>query len=611
MRLLEILFVLVLIVYPLRHVTWGVDLWDTGYNYANLTYTGLRYMDDMWFFATYLANVFGHLLTLLPFGGTLVGMNVYTGLVLSALALMGYFFCTRQLQIPATVAFIGEYAALSLSWSPSAVLYHYLTYLFFTAGVMLLYMGLVKERRVFLVLAGICLGANIFVRFPNLTEAALIVTVWAYAVVRAIEKRREEGKEASKGFLWKNIWQNTLWCLLGYVCAVGAFLLFLQVRYGISEYVSGVLRLFAMTETASDYQSTSMLKGLIFPYYKLQFYNIGIAVYFAAGAVIFFGRGLVLSLFEKKTEANEKSSRIVRIIVNVLTAAAFVLVLAALVLRLYRNDFFSGYYFSYDSVYWPAALFLFLTMAISAWNIVRPGSKREERLMGGMLILLLMLSCLGSNNNIYPAINNLYLAAPVTLWQCTRFFFASAKDWKARNAAGALLASAKGVLGVVLAIFLLQAGLFGTSFVFAEATGVQNIGAEVTNVPVLKNVKMSGDKAAAIEGLAAFLAENELDGSEAVFYGKVPSLSFYLELPPAINVWPDLDSYGITVLERDLDRLAGKIDAGEAEKPIVIGSMKLLENGAADPKWALICDFMAARGYALTYGNDLFAVWTP
>ena len=39
-NLLENLFIVILAFYPLRHISWGLDLWDTGYNYANFEYMG-------------------------------------------------------------------------------------------------------------------------------------------------------------------------------------------------------------------------------------------------------------------------------------------------------------------------------------------------------------------------------------------------------------------------------------------------------------------------------------------------------------------------------------------------------------------------------------------
>lgn len=74
-RFWEFVFVAVLVLYPLRHIAWGLDLWDTGYGYANFEYMGTRHMDPMWLFSTYLTTVIGHCLSLLPGAKTLIGMN--------------------------------------------------------------------------------------------------------------------------------------------------------------------------------------------------------------------------------------------------------------------------------------------------------------------------------------------------------------------------------------------------------------------------------------------------------------------------------------------------------------------------------------------------------
>ena len=77
----------------------GLTFGDTGYNYANFQYMGLEHMDSMWLFSTYFANAVGNLLTKLPFAGSLAGMNFYTGLSVSLLAVGGYLFCTKKLGI--------------------------------------------------------------------------------------------------------------------------------------------------------------------------------------------------------------------------------------------------------------------------------------------------------------------------------------------------------------------------------------------------------------------------------------------------------------------------------------------------------------------------------
>ena len=77
-RLWEFVFVAILVLYPLRHIAWGLDLWDTGYGYANFEYMGTQHMDPMWLFSTYLTTAIGHFFSLLPGAGTLSGLNFYT-----------------------------------------------------------------------------------------------------------------------------------------------------------------------------------------------------------------------------------------------------------------------------------------------------------------------------------------------------------------------------------------------------------------------------------------------------------------------------------------------------------------------------------------------------
>ena len=124
-RVLEILFVCFLICYPMRHIAWGGDLWDVGYNYGNFRFGNMQSMGKMWFFSTYLSNAVGHFLTILPWGHTVLGLNLYTGLFAGGLAVMGYFFCTLTLHIPRILVFVGEWIALSLCWCPTALLYNY------------------------------------------------------------------------------------------------------------------------------------------------------------------------------------------------------------------------------------------------------------------------------------------------------------------------------------------------------------------------------------------------------------------------------------------------------------------------------------------------------
>ena len=182
-RLWEFVFVAILVLYPLRHIAWGLDLWDTGYGYANFEYMGTQHMDPMWLFSTYLTTAIGHFFSLLPGAGTLIGMNFYTGLSISLLAVLGYYFCTKVLKIPALLVFLGEFTAVSFCWCPTGSFYNYVTYVFYLVSVVCLYLGLARGKKGWLFAAGVALGCNVLSRFSNLPEAAMIVGVWAYGII--------------------------------------------------------------------------------------------------------------------------------------------------------------------------------------------------------------------------------------------------------------------------------------------------------------------------------------------------------------------------------------------------------------------------------------------
>ena len=78
---------LILLLWPMVSAASGINLMDAGYALGNYRYLG-RDGADMWFLATFLANELGKLFEALPGGGTMLGMNLYTSLLLSGSALV-------------------------------------------------------------------------------------------------------------------------------------------------------------------------------------------------------------------------------------------------------------------------------------------------------------------------------------------------------------------------------------------------------------------------------------------------------------------------------------------------------------------------------------------
>ena len=648
--IVENLFVVILAFYPLRHVSWGLDLWDTGYNYANFTYMGTEHMDPMWLFSTYLSNAVGHLLTKLPKAGSLVGMNLYTGLFISALALLGYWFCTRRLRIQPWIAFLGEMIAVSMCWCPTALLYNYMTYVLFLAAVVLLYQGLVRERKGCLAAAGVCLGTNVLVRFSNLPEAAMILAVWAYDVILWLEGRRGTGEVGRKetaggtgsgtaewreaagretgvaekrgkktagrvaagteGF-WKRTLRHTGWCLLGYVSALVVLLGYIHVRYGIGEYVAGIGRLFAMTENATDYKAKSMIMSVVWTYVENLYWVVRIGIILAGGMILF----AMLGWLEERLARQGKNASGLRRLVQ----ALWIGVAGAMLVWLYFRRFCSFEFYTYGAMERPGILFLMLSMLIAVIRIFHWNSRKEEKLISGVVILVILLTSLGSNNYVFPSMNNLFVAAPYTLWECWKFFKAG-KDKKVANVLISVF-PVKCILAAFLAMCFFQFTVFGARFVFAEATGVQDISATVENNEILRNVKMSQEKARWMTELNEYVTENGLQGEEVILYGQIPSLSYYLQMPSAFNPWSDLDSYSYESMLLDMEELEEKTTVIIENRYVLYeeGGVEALEAAGvgeetrkkmqADKKWTLLVDFLSENGYEQVFRNEKFVIY--
>ena len=574
------IFPLILFLYPLRHIYWGLDLWDTGYNYANFRYMGVKHMDSMWLFSTYLANVVGHFFTLLPGGHTLLFMNLYTGLFTSLLALISYLFLTRRVKLPAGVVFVGEFAAVSLCFCPTALLYNYLTYVLFLMGVLFLYEGLSQEKNRYLILAGVMLGTNIFVRFSNLPEAAMIVGVWAYAVI--CRKK------------WKKVLQETGFCMLGYFGAVLLWMGFLSLRYGLPDYVEGIKRLFAMTETATDYKASSMLYRMFSEYIE-NLYWVNRILFFAIPGIIVC---MVLP----------KSFKWVKKIACAVFAAA-----AAMWLYTRKdaqgNSLFCDLRFDeYSSMQKPATLFLILTLVVCLVRVFGRKTEKKEKLLAGLIFLSVLLTSIGSNNGLFTSFNNLFLAAPYVLWNLYRLCRYQA-EWKIP-----FVLPLKTLAMMFTAIFLFQSLGFGTRFVFAEATGIKSTAAKVENNAVLKGIRMSEERARWLQEISAYASENKLIGREVILYGYIPSLSFYLEMPSAFNPWSDLASYSTASMEAAMEEMKRELAEGK-EPPIVILNKDCAVDiqadlaAAGDAKLSMIVQFMKDYNYKETFSNDKFVLY--
>lgn len=579
-KCLDGVYIVLLTLYSMRHVHWGLDLLDTGYSYINFQYMDFEHMDSMWLFSTYLSNAIGNFITKLPFADRLLGLNIYTTLFVAALAIVGYFFCTRKLKISKGIAFVGELVALSLCWCPSSVLYNYFSYLMVAVCVVFLYKGLIEEKKVLLFVAGICLGANVLSRFSNLPQMALILAVWAYGILQA-------RMQNEKGALQLTV-NRTLWCLGGYLTGIIPLLLYIHIRYGLDEYIMGISRLFGMTETATDYSPLNMILSVVYSYYENIYWVLKMVCYVLIGVVLW----AVVGVLKEKVSAFQKEKT--QTILNIIAGACSIALAAVMIRNFYADGLCVLDFYGYDSIRNPSILFMMLTMVIAFIKLIDQRVSIADKLAGIIIVLVLFISSIGSNNGIYSSMNNLFFAAPYTLWNCYRFI-CEAKDMVFKKISISTMPVKAMLIGFLL-FYGVQTAMFGYTFFYTEAVGAKNVVAYVDQIELLEGIKMSPEKAEEISKAYDHIVSEGLEDRESIVVGHIPSAAYYLQLAPAFNSWPSLHSYHLDQMLLDVEELQGQIDAGEVEPPVIIAA-KSYPDYEIDPKWTLLLEFMEKNEY--------------
>ena len=555
----NVLFPILLFLYPLTKVNQGIDVSDTTYSLGN--YLFFERLEGMWVISTYVSNVVGYVLTRLPFGDTLIGMNIYTALFVSVLVLLVYQILRKWM--PEWIVFFGEIAAIGFMWIPTTILYNYLTYVLFSLGALLLYKGLVEEKNKYLVLAGVCLGCNALVRVANLAQMALILCVWYYSYLQ-----KEKMADAVK---------KTGWCIAGYLIGIIPPFIGVLAQYGFNGLLGMVQDLSAVQNVDEGYSIWTMILMTVKAYISTSKW--------VAFAVIGIFLGMVMFYYKKEWLVPVKK----------IAYMGGILVL----LRFYwgRGMFSFRYYEDYSSMYEWGMFGLYLALAACIYLFAGKGVSIQERLFGMVSLVIIGITPLGSNNYTYQNINNLFVVAPITLYAFVKLFrrrYPVEKrilyfPWQAMTS----------VLG---AMILLQSAGFHAQFVFRDGMDGTKRDTVVEAPEVVKGMYTTGANAAEVSELLLYIEGEKENVTEAVYFGDCPGLTFLTGVPAAIgSSWPDLESYSASQFETELADLT--------ESPMIIVRNIEKDSPAYLEKKDMLWDYMNAKHYENVYENSGYTVY--
>ncbi|MCR4762620.1 MAG: hypothetical protein K5696_03745 [Lachnospiraceae bacterium] len=616
----NLLFPLLLLLWPFVSVTQGVDVSDTTYALSNYTY--LESIDPMWLLATWLPNVLGAALIRLPGGDSLRGMNFLCSLFVSATAEVAYFGL-RGLRIRSAadasssdsfapfspgLLFVSLWIAENLFWCPAVILYNTLTYFLMTvAGVLLLHgfacpretdhkAGVNRKRFFFYLSAGLCLGLNVFVRFPNAVETLFIAAV---ILCHAVAVRRKP----AAGVLLRDLAA----CIVGYLIALIISLVIISLSSD-SSYLNMITELLAMTDGAQDYTAAGMISSILNAYATTCRELLPAVFLLAAGFLILTGA----DAFSESKGGSRRLLTEARILAVLLIAVLFGLY--------YTSGIYTRNYHYYDCMFEPVMILIILAILLAVAGMTpvlwaKSGTDGFPAAFGRpaacLLLLFILITPIGSNNYTFPIVNNLFLILPLAFLLLKRA--SSALNNRSRIAAGAgasALRAGRFLLlawaGALVLLVLVQGSLFHLCFVFGDAGDENGRSAVITELPRARGMHTSADNARSLEELRQQIdaAYPGASGQKALIFGDAPGLHYLLELPPALfTSWPDLNSNGTARVHQALDALRDS-----KERPFVLlrQDMRLYpttDGFSSEEKGRLILDYLTESGY-----NKLFEV---
>ena len=589
----NLIFPMILLFYPLIKINQGIDVSDSTYSLGN--YLFFNRLEGTWVISTYLSNVIGWILTKLPFGTTLLGMNLYTGLIVSVLVIILYYLLRKWM--PDWIVFAGEFIAIGFLWIPTGILYNYLTYVFFALGAVFLYKGLTEEKNRLLIAAGIMLGINVWVRIPNLAEMALIVCVWYYCYIQQ-EKTSDSYTDSQKNasptsrnaIHFFNALRKTGFCVVGYATGVFVPLIMILIQYGLSGIMEMIQGLSQIQSGDDTYSIFSMLKATADAYVRTGKW----AAFILTGIVL----GLAMFVIKKDKFIPAKK----------------ILYLGGIVIlfRFFwgRGMFSFRYYEDYTSMYEWGMLGLYLALAACVYLLFGKGVSAHERLWGMISLVVLCITPLGSNNYTYQNLNNLFLTAPITIYAFVKLFRRRYQKEKQ-----ALAFPWKAMVAAIAFMITIQSIGFHINFVFRDGMDGTKRDTVLHEPAVVAGMKTTKENAENVGGLLVYIEkkkeaaqlDSELNGkelTEAVYYGDCPGLSFLLQIPSALDSsWPDLDSFSVKQMEENLLSLE--------QMPLIIIRHTEPTSHSFTEKQEMLQDYMSVRHYEAVYENAGFSVYEP
>ncbi len=524
----------------------------------------------------WLSSFIGHWVGIV-FGGSVIAYRLGYVVVVTISAITAYWILASRLGHSRTLAAmvlltVGFTRVTGCNW----IGYNDLTALFYLAGAALLYLGLTANRRRLVVLAGVVLGANTFIRFPNVLGLTLVAAIWlqAWAGRWTLRKVGAESAWFLGGFL------SGLTLILGLVILHGHATLYLQAIQGLF----GVA-----VDGSSHHPGSGLLKGFIYDHVQA----------FVEALSVLTVWGWIANWVSKQKRLWATCA------------------LAASVLPL-----FFIIYFRHHWLWCITGICYAVLLMIVVLNLRRD---KPLALLAFIAAMVLFLAPLGSNLGMANAIFGMWLALPLTLaWLWQSAGRALQVQFNARGdgfeADGLFTMGPRGfrVLAMTFVLALLLQSLASAwRQTFRDSQNRLSMTHSVAH-PLLRGTYTTAARAKAVTELLAAMSHFTRPGDEVLAYNGMPLTYFLTQTHSWIGVsWPDFDdAEGIAVLLRKKELSGARLPCIVRASRTTYGECWPTGSQALETWWhqdeprRVFGEFERRNGYAVAWSNGFFEVLT-
>ncbi|NOU00019.1 MAG: hypothetical protein HOO95_00360 [Gallionella sp.] len=499
-------------------------------------------------------------------GGTVLSYRLGYALVVTLSAVLSYLLLSKELGrsrvLAAVILLTALYAGKAIgNW----VGYNNLTALFYLVGASLLYHGLVNQKLIWIVVVGAVLGANVFVRLPNVLGLLLVSAICLYAFAEQWSWR--------KNLLW------SAWFGAGFLVGLAIIWLLIVMSGHDALYLKGIDWI---TDMAADDGSSHSGGGLI----KLFLFDQALACAYALLTIIV---GLLV--------ANWIVGR------HVLIVSGVMVLLTGLLFGLI-NHMSNGYS---DSGKWAVTGLCYILLMIIVVREFR--NNISLSLMAFIAGLILFIAPLGSNNGIANAKYGLWLALPLCLmwlWQG-----ANLRLGKFTLKLGATRLFA----GVIMLALSCQTLIATWRYTYNDSQDRTSMQYGIAH-PLLIGTYTTKERAKVVGELLVVMKQLVKPSDELLAYNQISMLHFLTETHPYLdNSW--LEFYS----PKKLDALLREKEMRPIKLPIIVRA----KGNTSSASWPVNIQYLNRRearrqvfeqferkhGYVLIWANEFFEVLQP